>query len=80
MSIRRLSQALASVSLAGFAGAAESYIGPGAGLTAIGTVLALIGAVILALFGFLWYPIKRLLARLRARRDGSGDGGKKPGQ
>ena len=42
---------------------ALAYIGPGAGLSAIGTVIALIGAVILGIVGFLWYPIKRLLNR-----------------
>ena len=47
---------------------AQSYVGPGAGLSAIGTILALLGAVVLAVFGFLWYPIKRLLARRRERK------------
>jgi hypothetical protein len=43
--------------------AASAYVGPGAGLTAIGTVLALIAAVFLAIVGFVWYPVKRLLRR-----------------
>lgn len=42
---------------------AQAYVGPGAGLTAIGTVLALIGAVLLALAGLIWYPIKSLIRR-----------------
>ncbi|MCH8201833.1 MAG: hypothetical protein IH996_01865 [Proteobacteria bacterium] len=50
------------------AGPAMSYIGPGAGLTAIGTVLALIGAVVLAIFGFVWYPIKRYMRKRRQSR------------
>lgn len=45
---------------------AYAYIGPGAGLTAIGTVIALLGGILLAIVGFVWYPIKRLL-RSRAR-------------
>lgn len=45
--------------------AAHAYIGPGAGLTAIGALLSLIGALLLALVGFVWYPIRRLL---RARK------------
>jgi hypothetical protein len=44
---------------------ALAYVGPGAGVTAIGTVLALIGAACLAVVGFVWYPLKRLLARRR---------------
>lgn len=77
--IRSLLTAVVPACLAGFAAAAEAYIGPGAGLTAIGTVLALIGAVVLAVFGFVWYPIKRLMARLRAKRADTGNGGKKTG-
>ncbi len=44
-------------------GTVYAYVGPGAGLTAIGTVLALFAAVALAVVGFIWYPLKRLLAR-----------------
>ncbi len=42
---------------------AHAYIGPGAGLSAIGTLVALIGAVLLAIVGFIWYPLKRLLRK-----------------
>jgi hypothetical protein len=45
---------------------ALAYVGPGAGLTAIGTVLALVAAVLLAIVGFVWYPVKRLLGRSSA--------------
>jgi hypothetical protein len=40
-----------------------AYVGPGAGLGAIGTVIALLGAILLGIVGFVWYPIKRLLNR-----------------
>ena len=50
------------------AGPAMAYIGPGAGLTAIGTVLALVGAVVLAIFGFVWYPIKRYMRQRKKSR------------
>lgn len=39
---------------------AEAYVGPGAGITVIGTLIALVGAILLAIIGFVWYPIKRL--------------------
>lgn len=45
---------------------AQAYLGPGAGLGAFGTLLALLGAILLLIAGFLWYPIKRLLARRKA--------------
>jgi hypothetical protein len=44
---------------------ALSYIGPGAGLSAIGAFVAIVVGIIAALFGFLWYPIKRLLRKLK---------------
>lgn len=44
---------------------AAAYIGPGAGIGAIGTVLAVIGGLFLMIVGFIWYPVKRLIRRLR---------------
>ena len=38
-----------------------AYIGPGMGGGVIAAVLGVIGAVLLALFGILYYPIKRML-------------------
>jgi hypothetical protein len=50
--------------------AAEAYIGPGAGLTVIGTVVAFVSAILLGILGFVWYPLKRLMAlrKLNASR------------
>lgn len=45
--------------------AALAYIGPGAGLSAIGTAIAAVGAFFLLIVGFIWYPIKRLLRKRR---------------
>lgn len=42
---------------------AAAYIGPGASIGAIATVIALVGAVLLGIVGFVWYPIKRLLGK-----------------
>lgn len=44
---------------------ASAYVGPGAGLSAIGAFLAIIAAVVAAIFGFLWYPIKRLIKKYK---------------
>ena len=58
------------------AGPAEAYIGPGLGLGTIGAVFGVLFAVVLALFGLLWFPVKRLIARLKgdsAQRKVSGD-------
>lgn len=41
--------------------AAHAYVGPGAGLSAVGAFLALCLAVVAAVLGFFWYPIKRMI-------------------
>jgi hypothetical protein len=46
----------------------HAYIGPGAGLSAFGALLALVVSVIVAIFGFIWYPIKRLTRSLKRKR------------
>jgi len=45
-----------------------AYVGPGAGLSVVGTIVALIVAIILAIVGFIWYPFKRILAKLKSTR------------
>ena len=42
---------------------AFAYIGPGMGGGVIAGVLGLIGAIFLALFGILYYPIKRYIQK-----------------
>lgn len=45
---------------------AHAYAGPGAGLSMIGSLVALVGAVLAGIFGFIWFPIKRLLKKRKA--------------
>lgn len=40
---------------------AHAYVGPGAGLSAIGSILAFLGAIFLLIVGFFWYPVKRFI-------------------
>jgi hypothetical protein len=54
---------------------AWAYIGPGAGLSAIGAFVGLIAGVIVALFGFIWYPVKRVLRMRRQRKRRRTEGG-----
>lgn len=44
-----------------FPGSAFAYIGPGAGLSVLGVIFSLIAAFFLAIVGFVWYPVRRLL-------------------
>jgi flagellar biogenesis protein FliO len=45
----------------GFPQPAMAYVGPGTGMSAVGVFLAVAVGVVIALFGFVWYPFKRLL-------------------
>lgn len=43
------------------------YVGPGGALSAIGALFALLAALVFALLGFVWYPVRRLVRALRRR-------------
>jgi hypothetical protein len=60
---------------------AHAYIGPGAGISAIGAALALLAAVFFAIVGFVWYPVKRLMRKRKAAAAAkAGDGAATPGE
>jgi ABC-type nitrate/sulfonate/bicarbonate transport system permease component len=40
-----------------------AYVGPGTGMSAIGTFIAFVFGIFVAILGFVWYPIKRLLKK-----------------
>lgn len=42
---------------------AFAYVGPGAGLSIIGSLLAFLAAIVVGIFGFLWFPIRRMLRK-----------------
>lgn len=42
-----------------------AYGGPGSVVTGIGALLAVLAAVLASIFGFLWFPLKRLVRRIR---------------
>ena len=46
--------------------AAQAYVGPGAGVGMIGSLLAVLGAVLLAIVGLILWPLRML----RKRRNG----------
>ena len=48
---------------------AMAYVGPGTGIAALGAFLAIVAGVIAAIFGFLWYPIKRLLRKRKQAKN-----------
>lgn len=46
---------------------AHAYIGPGGGLSALGALLALVAALVIAFFGFVWYPLRRFRRKWKLR-------------
>jgi hypothetical protein len=48
------------------AGTAQAYIGPGVASGALAAVVGVLGAIFLALFAVIYYPIKRMLKRRKA--------------
>ena len=54
-----------AVCLLSVATSAEAYVGPGMGLGVISAVLGFLTAILLAVAGMVWYPVKRMI---RARR------------
>ena len=52
--------------LATLSAPAHAYVGPGAGLGVIGTLFGIVAALVLALFGLFWYPLKRAFGKRAA--------------
>jgi hypothetical protein len=48
---------------------AHAYMGPGAGLAFLGSLLALIAALGIGALGLVWYPLKRLIRTKRGREE-----------
>ena len=48
---------------------ALAYVGPGAGIAAIGAFIAIFVAIIAAIFGFAYYPIKRFLRKRKELKE-----------
>ncbi len=45
---------------------AMAYVGPGAGLSMIGSLIAVVGALVLAIVGLVLFPLRMILKRRRA--------------
>lgn len=54
--------------LATVATSAHAYMGPGAGLGMLGSVLAVVGAVLVAVVGIVLLPLRMLLKKRRKSR------------
>ncbi len=50
-------------------GIALGYGGPGSVISGIGALLAAVAALLATLFGFIWFPLKRLYKRMTEEND-----------
>jgi hypothetical protein len=58
--------------------ALHAYGGPGSLVTGVGALLAVLAAIFAAIFGFLWFPVKRLVKKFRGGGDQEGVGTVEP--
>ena len=56
-------------------GVADAYVGPGLGVGAIAAFFGAVLAVLLAIVGVVWYPLKRLLNRRKGSAESDPDAG-----
>ena len=47
----------------------HAYLGPGVGGGVIAATIGVIVAIIAALFGLIWFPVKRLLKKRKERKE-----------
>lgn len=52
---------------------AQAYVGPGLGAGTVGVILGLLGSILIAVFAFFWYPIKRQYKKWTASTDESAE-------
>jgi uncharacterized membrane protein len=67
MSVNGRLAILAAVSAAIVPGVALAYVGPGAGLGMIGSLIAVVGVVLVAMVGLIILPFRMLQKRRRAK-------------
>jgi hypothetical protein len=48
---------------------ASAYVGPGLGAGALAAVLGVVGGLLMLVVGVVWYPLKRVIRRLRDRKE-----------
>ncbi|MGB0496081.1 MAG: hypothetical protein ACPGJI_06975 [Kangiellaceae bacterium] len=46
-----------------FSTSAQAYVGPGLGVGVIGAIIGVIGAILMAIIGVFWYPLKRMFGK-----------------
>ena len=72
--MNRLTHALTNLAMILLPASLQAYVGPGSGLSSIGSVLGFLLLIVLLAVGILWYPLKKLFNAVRSKRgEGSSD-------
>ena len=53
---------------------AQAYVGPGAGLSMVGSLVAVVGALIFAILGLVLFPLRLMMKRRRTAAAAGNDG------
>ena len=69
MHLSKITAFLLTANLLLFPEYAQAYLGPGAGLGMIGSLIAVIVAVVIIILGLLIYPIRLLLKRKSSSKE-----------
>ncbi len=51
-----------------FSSAAQAYIGPGAGISVLGSILGILGTIVVAIGAILFWPIRKFLRRRKQKQ------------
>jgi len=51
---------------------ALAYIGPGAGISVLGSLLSILATIVLAIGAIIFWPVRKFMKRRKARRESAG--------
>lgn len=51
------------------AGPAAAYIGPGAGISVLGSLLGILATIVVAISAIVFWPIRKLMRRRKAKKE-----------
>jgi len=69
-----INQLALALPMLAMAGQAWAYIGPGAGISVVGSLLGILATFFVAIGAILFWPVRKLLKRRKARGDAAQSG------
>lgn len=72
VSNKRLALIAAAMTIAAMPSTGYCYVGPGIGITLLGSLWAVLAAVVMAIAGILFWPVRALLRRRKRDKQANG--------